>query len=179
MNPEIYLKKIISEYKNCNFVQGFSRALLTEIEELTRASRSVAEKTTLKNSEGIQLDKNGEILVRSRPVLDGTPADDQTYKKILYAKASENISKAMADDILNMFKNLTECDKAEISDYRSDAIVLSYEGERIHPDHKKLVLDALNNCTRAGVRIIAIIRTSEDSFSFGKSFGKSFAEREI
>jgi hypothetical protein len=174
-----YLKKIISQYKKCRFTRGVSSALLQETEELYQATVSMEDKCSVVGSQGRQLDLNGEILVRPRPVIGSAPADDPAYRKLLYAKASENVSQALADDILRAFSYLVGSDAVEISDYRSDAIVLSYQGKQLHPDHKQIIINSLNQCTRPGVRILEITRTLPDTFRFGGKFGGTFSEREI
>lgn len=171
-------KNIAWQYQNCDFVNAYIEAVSAEFEELFAVAATIDEQTSLASSRGMQQDLNGEILNTPRPVIKNTPVSDDIYKKLLYAKAGQNVSKALADDIRRVFYFMTDADRIFIDSYR-DRIIISYEGPRIPEDQKQAVISAINQTSRCGVKILEITRISNETMTFDGPFGGTFAEREI
>jgi hypothetical protein len=171
--------KIAWQYKDCAFINAYTEFLAEELEELKQVARSVDDATSLSQARGVQQDKNGEILNRQRPVVNNKPVSDDMYKKMLYAKAGQNISKALAYDIKRVFMLLTDAREVFLDDYWRQVIVLSYRGNPLPPEQKPVILNAINSTTRLGIETIKILRLNDDALMFGGTFGGTFSEREI
>lgn len=177
-----FLKKmkenIAWQYQNCDLVNAYIEALAEQFEELFAAAAEMDDLTSLSRSRGRQQDLNGEILNTPRPVINNTPVSDDTYQKLLYAKAGQNVSKALADDIRRVFTFMTNARKVFISSYK-DKLIIAYEGPLIPQDQKQAVKNAIDQTSRCGVRLLEITRINHETFTFGGPFGGSFSEREI
>ena len=179
MSIEKKMKENIAwQYQNCDFVNAYVEAVAAEFEELFAVAAKLDEQTSLDKSRGRQQDLNGEILNTPRPVINNTTVSDDIYRKLLYAKAGQNVSKALVNDIGRVFSFMADADQVFIDSYK-DRVIISYVGPPIPKDQKQAVTDAIRQTTRCGVKVLEITRINNETLTFGGPLGGNFAEREI
>ena len=140
------------------------RAIVGEIWELEKTYADLLEKTSLDGATGQQMDNNGAVHGISRPVINGSPADDVRYKTLQTAQIAINNTNALFDEIYSVWSLLTAQGDGsqpnpdvELFDTNFGAIILEYRGE-ILPELESLIFEKMTSILKANVRIASVVK---------------------
>lgn len=168
---ELAKDRLREQYKNSPNILALIEAWVGEIQELEQVLFDLAEKRTISQGEGIQLDKIGELLNKPR---DGR--SDADYRIVLLAKVAQNISRGTSEDIIGVFKILTSSAKVQFGNGDLGEIYLLAD-HSLTQDQVNFILREMMTVDSAGVRIGAIGSFDpDDSFSMdGTDLAKGYS----
>lgn len=161
---ELAKDRLREQYKNSPTILAIINAFVGEIQELEQVLYDLSVSRTINQAFGVQLDKLGELLDRTR---DGR--SDADYRIILLAKVSQNISRGTSDDVSSVFKILSSSSKVQFGDsYFGEFYLLA--DNPLTQSEVNLLLKEMQVVDSAGVRLVGIGSFDpDDSFAMDGS----------
>ena len=171
------LKRLITQYKNTSHIKWIIEAYGDQIQELEYVFRDLINERSIVSSHAKQLDGIGDILGEARKHLD-----DDAYRIVLISKIAKNISEGTPEDMIAIFKLLSQSEFVQYGEIYPGSITLNGINTNfiINPKHLRLSLGAAKPI---GVAIDSMVMTNDTPFVFegdpfqnGKGFGDVYNE---
>ena len=168
------LDRRMEQWKDKPNMEAFLRSLFGGYQELETLFFDLIDKRLdIYNTEGVQLDKIGQIVGQER-----LGFDDDFYRILLLARIGINISNGEPERIISTAKLLTKADYIHYMNLRDGEIALGSDGV-INPLTVDFLITNLQRVVMGGVRVDYLaIYDKLEAFSFdgtnAKTIGKGF-----
>lgn len=154
--------RFLFQYKNKEKIEGHIRAYIDQIQDLENAYFSLRTRLSISQSEGVQLDGIGKIVGEPRG-----ENDDPRYRVLLFARIGTNVSEGLPENIINVFKLLTEADWVQYQNLNDAQIMLTGTATFADQDEVNFIFDSIQKAVSGGVRVNHIICSDTDeAFAF-------------
>lgn len=163
--------RLREQYKNKPQILSLIEVWVGQIQELEEILYDLSTSRSIANGIGQQLDLLGELLGKAR---EGR--SDADYKIVLLAKVAQNISRGTPEDVIGVFKILTNSLSVQLSDgYNGEVYLLA--DHALSQTEVNTILREMDSVVSAGVRINAVGSFDpDDSFAFnGTDIAKGFS----
>ena len=160
------LDRIIGQYKNSERLKGILTALCKQIQDLEDAEHTLFGKLDIDNISDILLDKLGKTIGQER-----LGFSDEIYRILIYTRIAINISGGIPENIINIFRILTQCDKADLRELYPASIQIMADckiGSELIAYVKNAIASALPACV--SLSHIGYF-DKENAFTFGNDSG--------
>lgn len=144
------------QFKDKDNINKLLEIHVDKVQELENVFWDLLKKRFLDDAEGEQLDKLGTILGSDRNGLE-----DQDYRFRLKFKVGQNTSEGTTENIIDLFKILTQSAQVLVDEYFPASVVVS-NGQPIPDDVKNLVETLLQKVVGAGIKFYYIATFPED-----------------
>lgn len=157
------LKRLLQQYKNRDNLAAVVGAFTEQIQDLENAIYGLFGKLDIENIGGYQLDRLGAIVGQDR--LGQT---DAGYRLFIYAKIATNNSQGTAEEIMSIFKLITQSTFVQYFDLYPAAIQIMGDGS-IDAALESFLKQTIENACVAGVSVDLIgFFDDADPFYFGE-----------
>lgn len=162
--------RLREQYKNVPEIVALIDSWTGQIQELEDIIFAMSVNRSVLQGEGVQLDLIGQILNVPRDA-----RNDDDYRIALLAKIAQNVSSGTPEDVISIFKLITESAKVYLSNNYNGEVYLLAD----HPltqDEVNAMLRDMYRVVGAGVRIQGLGSFDpDDSFAFaGPDLAKGF-----
>lgn len=152
--------RLITQYKGKEKTEGLISSFVQGLQEIENVANDFANKRSIFDAEGIELDRWGTLLDEPRFGLN-----DGSYRIQLIAKVSQNLSEGTAEDLISMFKSLTRASYIIYSEiYPAEVSITAVDVDLLGDAAR--IRQVLNLAKAAGVKITSAIVTAANVFSF-------------
>jgi hypothetical protein len=164
------LGRVVQQYSNATNLQNLISAFVEQIQLLEDAAQSMYTRLDIDASEGVQLDKIGDIVGIARQGYS-----DTTYRILIKGKIAQNTSKGTPEDIIQIYNILTSGANAFLMEVFPAQIAISNDGT-IAAGLETLVKTMVEGATAAGVGLDYIgYHNGANAFGFaGSTDGAGF-----
>lgn len=119
------LDRLLQQYKESSRLRGTINDLAAHTQIAETTFFDLIESRFISTSAGIQLDRIGELVGLVRP----SGMSDANYRPLLYAQIGRNNSQGFIEQIISVFKLITQADKANLQELFPAAIMVMTSNE--------------------------------------------------
>ena len=159
--------RLIEQYKHKKKLTALLESFVEQIQKLEDATYGMFGMLSIENSEGVQLDKIGEIVEQKRESFS-----DQEYRILLYAKIGVNISNGEINRVIDIWKLITNANIVHLIEMFPASLALESSNE-VPPELLEIAYEMISKIVGAGIKIDHLTTFTEDNaFAFaGSSIG--------
>lgn len=158
------LKRLLEQYKDKDNLAGVLTAFNEQIQDLEDAIFGLFGKLDITNVGGSQLDRLGNIVGQDRLGLS-----DADYRLFIYAKIATNNSQGTAEEVMSIFKLITQSTSVQYFDLYPAAIQIMGDGS-IPAGLEDFLKQTIDTACVAGVSVdLTGFFDDSDPFFFGET----------
>ena len=160
------LLRLLEQYKDAENIKGIIEIYSDQIQELENLLFPMfEERLNIQKAIGQQLDEIGEIVVQKRG-----SATDERYRLLLLVKIGINTSQGTPENVIQIFKLMTESDYVHLINLGLAEIELEGTTGFIDQDEVNFIFNSAHQLVAAGVRVndIRCVHPT-DAFGFAGS----------